>query len=620
MKAYRRLWRLMRGHRSQYLVALVSLILGSLVTFTIPLVGKITIDGVIAGKALDIPESTVRIVDFLGGRSVLARNLWVAGIILVVLTAFRGLFLYLRDRFSALACESISRKLRNRLYDHLQHLPNAFYTKADTGDLIQRCTSDVETLRVFLFRQVVEIGRAVVMLSVAVPLMLLLDLELALIAVLFLPFILGFSIVFFNRVKDVFLTVDKAEGEMTTVLQENLTGIRVVRAFARQDFECGKFIRKNAAYRDRNYRLFQVLAWFWGVSDLLCLGQIGVVLFVGSWMVTRDTLTIGTLYAFVRYIGLLIFPIRELGRTLSDTGKAQVALGRIAEILDEVPESEPTDTETVDDFPERIRGGIVFRNVGFKYATGERVLKGLSFGIEPGETVAVIGPSGSGKSTLVKLLLRMIDYTEGSITMDGFELKRIHRKKIRAQIGTSLQEPFLFARTLRKNIKLGRSNSGDGLMVQSAKTASIHGSITSLKRGYDTLIGERGTTLSGGQKQRVALSRMFLKEPPVLVLDDSLSAVDTDTEGKILNAMSERHGESTTIVVTHRLSCCVKADRILVLDKGELVQEGDHDELSREEGFYRRLWLIQNELDQELSQVQEAECGPRPAVFETARP
>ena len=598
MKTLNNLWRLAEDYRLYYLIALVSLIISSVFTFTVPLVGKITIDAIIAGETAGIWKPVLVLIDWLGGRSHIARNLWIAGIFLIVLTGFRGLFLYLRDYYSAVAAESIICRLRNRLYDHLQHLPCQYHSKADTGDLIQRCSSDVETLRLLFSKQAVELGRAIVFTLVAIPMMVMLDRRLALVATIFLPIVLGFSIIFFNRVRSVFLSVDEAEGDLTTVLQENLTGVRVVRAFSRQDYECDKFIVRNSEYRDRNYGLFKVLAKFWSITDMMCFSQIGVVLLVGGWMVINELLTVGTLYAFLRIGGFLIFTLRELGRTLSETGKATVALGRIVEILEAPAESEIAPNHAP--IPERVQGDLAFENIYFQYQPGDWVLKNLSFHIKHGETVAILGPSGSGKSTLTRLLLRLYDHQQGAITVDGIDLSRFSRKQIRSQIGTSLQEPFLFAKTLRKNIKLSRPGSDDQPMVKAAETASVHGTIQAFKYRYDTIIGERGVNLSGGQKQRVTLSRSFLKGPPIMILDDSLSAVDTETEQRILRAMAERHGESTTIVITHRLSCCMVADHILVLDDGELVQEGNHNQLVAIPGFYQKLWNIQTELNHEL--------------------
>ena len=581
---------LIKSRKISYALSILSLVLASLFAFIVPYIGKITIDRIIDQDSVHEPDLIASVILFLGGNAYLSQNLWICGGLILLTTGLYGLFMYLKDYTSASACESLLKELRNRLYHHIQHLPNTFYSGADTGDLLQRCTSDIDTLREFLTYPVMNLGRTIILVIVVVPLMITQDLIMTAVSLFLVPFVTLYAFHFFQKVKSHFQKVDEAEGELTTIVQENLTGIRVVRAFARQDFENMKFETKNQKYRDLNYQLIQMIALFWATSDLMCFTQIGFVLIAGSWLVGQQVITLGTFFAFLIYTSMLIWPLRELGKELSETGKAVVAIGRIQEILEQEPEQPPQNGLTL---PKRIQGEIEFRNVSFGYGVQDLILKDLSFKINPGETVAILGPTGSGKSTLIQLLLRFYDYDQGSILLDGQELKAIDRQEIRAQIGTLLQEPFLFKRSLGENIKFGRKDATDQAMMESAKTAAIHQTILGFEHGYKTVIGERGVTLSGGQRQRVTLSRTFLKEPPIFILDDTLSAVDTKTEQQILREMRQKHGHRTTIMVTHRISCCLQADKILVLQHGTLAQEGTHQSLIQEPGYYQELWKIQ---------------------------
>jgi len=605
----------MKGQRLRYAAAIMALLAATLVVAGRPLVFKITIDHVIRGKPLDVPAPVRSFVQWLGTGSMLAQNLWIGALAVMVITVVSGLFMYLKGRWAATASEAIARDLRDRLYDHIQHLPCTFHDAADTGDLLQRCTSDIETFRAFLAIHITEIGRALIAVLVVLPFMLYLNVTMTLLSISVVPVVITFAIVFFLKVRSAFTLCDEAEAKMTTRLQENLTGIRVVRAFAQQDHECEVFAGDNAEFRDRRFRLITIMAVYWSCSNLLCTSQIGLVLLVGAFMVRGGAggLTVGGLVAFLTYIHMFLWPIRHLGRVLGEAGKAVVAIARLGEILSEARE---TSAPQIAESPERLAGEITISGLNFNHGA-TRVLDGVSIDVSPGQTLAILGPSGSGKTTLINLLLGFYDYDgtggeNGSIRLDGHELSGLDRTFVRSQIGVVMQEPFLYSRTVRDNIRIAHGGAEEGDIVSAAASACMHDAIESFDKGYDTLVGERGVTLSGGQRQRLALARAILRDPPILILDDALSSVDTRTEQMILGALRDRHGRSTTVVIAHRLSTLMNADRIVVLEGGRIVQDGTHTTLVGVEGMYRRLWQVQNQLARDLREElgQEGEDAP----------
>lgn len=585
----------MRGHRLRFGGAILALIFATIFTYLVPFVGKVTIDFALGGEPA--PGEPGLVLRLLGGTDYLRAHLWVGALAMVALTIVAGLFTYLKGRHASLASDGIARELKNRLYNHLNHLPARYHDKTGTGDLVQRCTSDVETVRLFLSVQIVEIGNAVILTLTAIPLMLMIDGRMTLISFVLIPPIVAYSYFYMKRVKHVFKESDEAEGALTGLIQENLTGIRVVRAFARQEHEKEKFAGPNARYRDTNLRLIRLMAWFWSPSDMICLTQNGLVLICGAWFITRGELSVGSLFAFLAYLNMLLWPVRHMGRILTDLGKAQVSLGRLNEILGEAEEPEPAAAAPA----APLTGAISVRNLSFRHASDVAALNGISFDVKPGETLAILGPSGAGKSTLIHVLLRLYDYSEGSVRLDGHELRDLPRKWVRGQLSVVMQEPFLYSKTLRENIRLGQGSADEDSIATAAKAAHIHDTIASFPEGYDTMIGERGITLSGGQRQRVAIARAVLRDPPVLILDDALSAVDSETECVILEALQSRRGLRTTLVIAHRLSTLANADRVIVLDKGRIIQSGKHAELAAAEGLYRRLWQIQTSLEDDFA-------------------
>ncbi|MDB3978776.1 ABC transporter ATP-binding protein/permease [Pseudomonadales bacterium] len=591
------------GFRGPLLMALLAMIASFALLFTVPMITRSMLDR-LTGEAPDAYLTWLQhfMPSGLSDDYALYMQLGLSGILIVLCTALAGYFVYLRGKQIAVAAEGMALRLRDTLMNHLNHLPIAFHHQADTGDLIQRCTSDIETFRVFVSGQIIEIGRAVLMLLIVTPILLSLDVTMTGVALITMPLLLLSAVLFFNRVKAMFLEVDEAEASLTTVLQENLTGIRVVRAFARQDFEAEKFGRANARFRDQNQRLMRFLGFYYGASDIVCLFQVGLILFVGAHWVLADAMTIGTLFAFITYEGMIIWPIRHMGRVLTDSGKAVVALKRMAEIL-----SEPEESNLEQALTAPLNGQIKLDGVTFHHPGNPPVLSNLSLTIAAGETVALVGAPGAGKSTLIQLLLRLYDPQQGALWVDDFDLSQLSRKSVRAQMGVVLQESFLFAGSIADNLRIGQTQASLADMTEAVTTANLLGTIQALPNGFEALVGERGVTLSGGQRQRLAIARALLKDPAILILDDALSAVDTDTESQILTNLRRVRANRTTVIVAHRLSTVMQADRIIVLDHGEVAQTGTHETLSQTPGIYRKLCELQGQVQRDIQQSRTPE-------------
>lgn len=586
MQALKNIWLLMEGSKIIYLGAVAATAIATVFSLLPPLVIRFTVDTVLGN---DNPTTMVELW--------LAHNLWFCGLAIVLLTSMRGLFTYFRGRWAAKASEQIAQGLRERLYDHLQKMPYNYHVKAKTGDLIQRCTSDVDTIRHFLVNQIIEMGRTIFIVLFSLGVMLSLSLHLTVAAVVILPVMPVISYVFFKKIRATFQLVDEKEAELSTVLQEHVSCVRVVRAFGRQLYEIDKFEEKNSQFRDLSSHHMHLLSIFWALTDMLCWTQIALTLFAGIYLTVTGAITLGTLLVFNFYVGMLIWPMRNLGRIISDAGRTEVSIGRVNQILNSPPEG---DTEGA--IRPSLRGDIVFDNVVFGYDDQKPVLNGLSFSIKKGETVAFLGPTGSGKSTIMHILLRLYDYNQGQISINGVELRNIEKSWLREKVGIVLQEPFLFSKTIRSNMQMARDDVEDLDIYEAAQTASIHDVINRFRHGYETVLGERGVTLSGGQKQRAAIARTLIKHCDLLIFDDSLSAVDTETDAQIRSALKERQKDVTTCIISQRISTLMEADRIFIIQNGQVADVGTHEELIYREGLYKRIWQIQNMLEDDLDE------------------
>jgi ATP-binding cassette subfamily B protein len=582
----RGIWKMMVDYRLPYLGATLSLAVSALAqTFMYLLLRYFADDVLSEGKYI--------------GDSLTQTFLWI-GLGFVGLAVVQGSFSFLSGRLASYTAEGITRRLRDFLFDHIQRLSFSYHATTPTGDLIERVTSDVDALRRFFSEQGIGIGRIILLFVINFVAILNLNVRLGLLSVIAIPFMLLVSIWFFKRVTKAFENYQSQEAVLSTTLQENLTGVRVVKAFGRQEYEKGKFEKDNWTKYLKGKFLLLMHSLFWPLSDIVLGLQMLFGFIYAATMAINGEITIGMYIAYVGLVVWLIWPIRNLGRIIVNASSGMVSYGRLMEVVRQA--REPLyDGKVQPAGP--VKGDIAFEDVSFIYSDGkDHVLKNVSFRVKPGQAVALLGSTGSGKSSLVNLLPRFHEYTGGRILLDGVELKDYSRAYLRRQIGIVEQEPFLFSRSIRENITYGVGRDVSQEEVErAAKAAAVHDVILSFPDGYNTLVGEKGVTLSGGQKQRVTIARTLLKNPRILILDDSTSSVDTETEAAIRDALNELMENRTTFIIAHRIQSVMIADLILVLDKGEVIQMGTHEELvSQMAGMYRRIYDIQTRIDEEL--------------------
>ncbi len=599
---YRLLWTISKGSRALYLAAVLFMLLAVFCSFLLPQVVRFVVDNVVGGK----PISDIPIIPWLlaamgeGYRpEALRGRLLVVGVLVVAIAAFGGLCTFAYRQCLAMGAEGMIKRLRDTLYAHIQYLPYEWHTDIQTGDIIQRCTSDVDVVQSFIFVQLIEVARTVVLVVFAYALLLPLNVPMSLASMAFLPVIFLFSHAFLRQVSGRFLAADEAEGELLSIAQENFTGVRVVRAFGRERYEVDRFDAQNRLFTDLWVSLGNVLSVYWGLGDLLTGLQMVTICLVGTFQAAAGGITVGGFIVFLTYNAMIIWPVRGLGRVLSEASKTGVSLTRLQEILDAPQETDPDDAL---DGPEALLGDIAFDRVSFAYGDAP-VLREVSFTVERGTTLGILGATGSGKTTVVHLLCRLYDLEPGCgvIRIGGVDIRRFKRAWLRANVGIVLQEPFLFSRTIRENMASLSPRYSMEQIRRAATISQIHDDIEEFAHGYDTVVGERGVTLSGGQKQRVAIARAILKEPPIMIFDDSLSAVDTETDARIREALAGRTKGVTTLIIAHRITSISAADKVIVMEAGRIVEMGTPAELMVKNGTYKRIYDMQQSMEEEIA-------------------
>lgn len=556
----------------------------------IPQVIRISVDGVLGSDLSKIPEWVKTFLSEETIRENPGKMLTIAALAVILLAAINIAANYYSKVFAAKGSESFVKGMRDQLYDHIQKLPYSWHVKNQTGDIIQRCTSDVDVVRNFVTNQLMEVFRIIFLIVFYMVIMFSMNVKISLIAVSFFPIVILYSGYFFSKIAQHFQEADEAEGILSSVVQENLTGVRVVRAFGRESFERKRFDEKNERFAGLWIYLGKFLSLYWSIGDLITGIQILTVICMGVLFTVDGNLTVGEFIAFVSYNSSMAWPVRSLGRIMSEMSKAGVSIDRIAYILDEKEEDDrPGVTKPA------INKDIVFDNVNFKYEEGAAVLKNVSFTVPAGKTFAILGNTGSGKSTLVHLLNRLYDLPDGcgKITIGGVDIRDIDRQYLRSQIGMVLQEPFLYSGSIKENVGITKESSAFDDIREACEIACVDSAIDSFTDGYETIVGERGVTLSGGQKQRVAIARMLVEHTPVMIFDDSLSAVDAQTDAMIREALKKRMAGTTVILIAHRITTLMQADCIMVLEDGAVAEMGSHEQLMEHHGIYRRIYDIQ---------------------------
>ncbi len=582
----------LKGSTGFFVISVLSSFLLSILQMITPRIVSVTVDSIIG----DRPPEYKKIVDLLGGVEYLKENIWIIAVISAIVGVSVTVFRYLSGYFNSKGAESLIKNIRDLLFKKVLHLPLSWHMKNRTGDIIQRCTTDTETIRSFIADQLTRLLNIIILIGVSLFCVFSIHKKLALLTLITIPIVVSYSYVFYKKSSRLFTECDESEGVLSSIAQENLTGSRVVKAFGREAYEKAKFELQNEDYTSKWIHLCRLLSVYWGTTDFVAGAQIMLVLVIGTVACLNQTLTPGNLISFISYNTMLIWPVRQLGRMISDMSKAGVAVDRIRYIMN---------SEAEQDLGKRLTfvpGDIEFKNVSFSYES-TTVLKDISFKIKKGQVLGIIGATGSGKTTIMLLLTRLCKPQSGKITINGIDIEDIDLGELRKNIGTVMQEPFLFSGTLAENIAITSKNPDMNKIKTAAAISCLEKTINNFKEGYSTVVGERGITLSGGQKQRTAIARVLMLNSPVIVLDDSLSAVDTETDAKIRSNLSKNFNDSTVFLISHRLTSLMKADKIIVLSNGKIIENGSPDELLKSGGEFSKIYHLQMTLPEDVAEV-----------------
>ena len=577
--------RLMAGEVPRFLLAILCMVVASLLLAAIPQITQLYVDAVIDGTVPELPFYLRWLTeDMLAG---LRERFWLLGLAIPVTGAVYLLFAALNKYLTLQVGENVSKRTREQVYGHLIRLPASYFRKMPAGALIQRCSSDVEEIQALLSRHVIDILRSVVLVAAYLAVMLSIDGVMTVVSLILVPVLIVFGLVFYKKTRYSYTEYKEAEDGLAEYLTDYIQGVRVVKAFGMQEKEREAFGARNRKARDKLYQREYVKSWYWPYYMALLLLQTALILVIGIVRIVHGDTTVGVLIAFSSYSTLLFSALGGLGRSGTFLAFAEVAVGRLNDILGAEPEH-------ADGEEKEISGDLVFDRVSV-HANGDAILEDVSFTVPEGKTVGILGTTGSGKSALVQVLLRMLDYDGGSVRIGGEELAGISRFAARRQIAAVLQEPYLFSRTVRENLTLASGEVPEETMLAAAKCADVHGDIQGFPDGYDTILGEKGTTVSGGQKQRLAIAQALCRNCRILVLDDSLSAVDAETEQTIWEELSRQEAGKTVLVISNRISVLQRCDLVLCLENGRITQAGPPQALQDGKGLYARILSLQTE-------------------------
>lgn len=583
----------LKGSVYLFTISIIASAFGTVLSAITPKIIGFTIDSVLDTEPVD--QAYAPIVNLFGGIEHIKSNIWIIAILIAGIAALSLVFNYSRRYFTTRANQKMMQGMRDRLFSHIQRLPLSWHMQHQTGDIIQRCTSDADTISNFVSGQLMELFKIVLLLTISLVFMFLTSVKLALIAASFVPLLLGYSLFFYFKAGKHFKKCDEEEGVLSTYAQENLTGVRVVRAFGKERYERDKFEKQNTYYTGLWVRLEKFMALYWASSDFIAALQLLFIIVMGTVFCVNGIISKGDLVAFVSYNTMMIGPVRQLGRIISNLSKAGVSLGRIGEIMNAEEEDYGENEGT-------LSGDIEFRNVDFAYEEGKPVLSDISFKVPQGSTLGILGGTGSGKSTISLLLDRLYEAGGGDIFIGGRNIKDISPATIRNNIGLILQESYIYSRTVAANIGIASADDSEENIKRAAKIACLDSNVDGFSNGYETMVGERGVTLSGGQKQRVAIARTMIRGVPYLIFDDSLSAVDSDTDANIRANLAKEFAGATIIIISHRITTVMHADNILVLDGGKIAEAGKNDGLLKKDGIYKRIFDMQMSLPDDLKQ------------------